>query len=274
MQTGKTLTSIAHQGSVSGLSFGLGPDQLVLTRFNAWAEIWNFRTAEKLLTYRGHADLVTQYSDDNVEEIHSLAVRPDGQMIATGDSRQTIKLWNPQGQELRTLRGPGKVLPSGYFMVFALAFSAHGKWLAVGGDDAVIDLFDPQTGEKLRSLPVERKAVQVVQFSPDDRWLAAAGNDQIIRIWDVANGQLVKILRGHTDVIYDLAWTPDGTRLASASQDKTVRLWNPSDGLEVLTFREHTDHVSAVAFSPDGTTLASASWDGTVRLRRTAIPKE
>jgi eukaryotic-like serine/threonine-protein kinase len=272
MNTGKNIFSIAQEGSISSLSFGLGNDQIVLGRRNGFAEIWELPSQKKLFTYQGQADPELQKLDKNIEEIASLAVSPDKQLIATGDLRKTIKLWTPNGQEVRTLRGPGLFKDKGIFPVHALAFSQHGNLLAVGGDDPNVDIFNPQTGVKILSLATEHKPLYAIQFSPDDQWIAAAGNDQIIRIWHLPDGKLAKTLRGHSDAILDLAWTPDGTRLASASKDKTIRLWNPDDGLEVLAFRDHKEQVSSVAFSPDGKILASGSWDGTIRVRRINAP--
>lgn len=273
VNSGKMVMNVAAPSSVSALSFALEASQVAAGYLDGSAEIWDFQRAEKLFTYRGQIDPAFQNPEKNMDGIFSLAISPDKQIIATGDLRKTVKLWTPQGQEIRTIRGPGTIPETGIFAVFAVAFSPDGELLAIGGDDLSIELYVVATGEKKLVLQTKSKAIRTVQFSPDSRWIAAAGNDGLIRIWNTADGQLLKTLPGHSDLIYDLAWASDGTRLASASKDKTVRLWNPHDGLEVMTFREHTDQVSAVAFSPDGTILASGSWDGTIRLRRAIFPK-
>ena len=61
------------------------------------------------------------------ESLRSIAISPDGSILATG-TRQTIKLWDLAKNALkRTLESPDD------FMVGSLAFSPDGKWLASEG---------------------------------------------------------------------------------------------------------------------------------------------
>lgn len=61
---------------------------------------------------------------DAGESLRSIAISPDGRILATG-IRQSIKLWDlAQKALIRTLESPND------FMVGSLAFSPDGKWLA------------------------------------------------------------------------------------------------------------------------------------------------
>jgi WD40 repeat protein len=160
-------------------------------------------------------------------------------------------------------------------IVASVAFSPDGQLLASGGHNAKIHLWDPITGQRLRTLAIEAKtiwsalnsAVFSVAFSPDGNLLATA-DSYAARLWDPATGEQLGVLTDHTNVVESVAFGPDGQLLASASNDKTVRLWDPATGQQLGVLTGHTSVIQSVAFSPDGQLLASAGMgsDKTVRM--------
>ncbi|NET10702.1 MAG: TIR domain-containing protein, partial [Symploca sp. SIO2B6] len=186
----------------------------------------------------------------------SVAFSRDGNTIASASWDQTIKLWNLQGEELKTLRGHTD-------WVYQVAFSPDGKTLASASKDNTVKLWNLQ-GEELKTLRGHTDWVYQVAFSPDGKTLASASKDNTVKLWNL-QGEELKTLRGHQGEVSDLAFSPDGKTLASGSYDNTVKLWN-LQGEELKTLRGHTGAVSDLAFSLDGKTLASGSYDNTVKL--------
>jgi serine/threonine protein kinase len=241
-------------------------------------------------TLTGHSDVV-----------RSVAISPDGKMLASGSADKTIKLWNlANGQAIRTLTGhkdwvvatainpdstllasgssdktiklwnlkTGKLLHTfkGHNdWISSLAFSPDGKTLASASADETIKLWNVETLEEIRSLKGHTNDVNALAISPDGKTIAS-GSFRDIKLWNLATGVQMRTLNGHNDWVISLAFSPDGQTLASGSSDNKITLWNTSNGNPIRTLVGHSKEVFSVSFSPDGQTLASGSADQTIKL--------
>lgn len=150
--------------------------------------------------------------------------------------------------------------------VLSVAFSSQGGLLATAGSDKTVRLWNPNTGEHLRTLNGHTKGVTAVAFSLDGRLLATGSVDKTVQLWSPKTGERLAPLIGHMDSVRAVAFSPDGQWLAAGSDAATVCLWNPKTAEYVRNLTGHRGAVYAVAFSPDGHLLASGSEDMTVRL--------
>jgi hypothetical protein len=112
-------------------------------------------------------------------------------------------------------------------------YHPNGEFLAIGGGDGTVRVWDPATGSTVTVLEGHTSRVWGVGWSPDGTRLASASADETVRVWDPATGSTVTVLEGHTGGVWGVGWSPDGTRLASASADGTVRVWDPATGSTV-----------------------------------------
>jgi sugar lactone lactonase YvrE len=190
--------------------------------------------------------------------VRSISFSPDGQMLASGSYDPTVRLWRVADGALM------RTLEGHTGWVRNVAFSPDGETLASASDDNTVRLWQVSDGTTLRIF--DETGARAVAFSPDGALLATGGYDRMIRLWRVSDGSLIREMAGHGDWVRALAFSPDGERLASGAFDATVRLWRVADGELLVTREEHSSSVLGVAFSPDGKLLASASVDETVRL--------
>lgn len=146
-------------------------------------------------------------------------------------------------------------------MIYAVAWSPNRRYIASGGHDRVVDVWDATSGAISYIYRGHAAGVTSIAWSPDGRQIASASLDKTIQVWDVASGQKVSSYDGHAGMIYALAWSPDGKHIASCSgTDNTIQVWDARSGESVLTYRDHISWARAIAWSPDGMLIASGSW--------------
>jgi WD40 repeat protein len=238
----------------------------------------------------------------------SLAVSPDGEKIATTDSKGHLTLWHTDGgwwsEKLIELGGytyasafspdgrflagggesvalwelgPGgvvKALRLPFAEVRALAFSPDSKTLAVtflrSGEIVLWDLTD---GRQRANLNTCAPSVISIDFSPDGRYLATGSNGRIgsFTVWNLATGECTLRINGGFGPVRGLAFSRDGTSIATAGvYERYVRLWDVKTGRLLRSLAGHKMGTTSVAFSPDGTILASVGNDGMGRLWKIA----
>ena len=197
--------------------------------------------------------------------IDTMAMAPDGSVLATSDSSGKVQVWSPATDRRQTS------LCGQHGHVRCVAVAPDGATLAAGDVDATVSVWDVASGEMQWSVSVESGLVRTVAFSQDGKTLAAGGSDRYIYLWDTATHQRNARLDGHTKTITVVAFAPDSRTLVTGSQDGTIRCWDAVTGQArwVIPARSEilAPTVLCVRFSPDGKRLATAvNHDATIRL--------
>jgi WD40 repeat protein/transcriptional regulator with XRE-family HTH domain len=215
-----------------------------------------------------NADLGKSVFTESFGSVLSLSFNPKGTLLATGDTRGEIHLWEVSAfKKMLSLKGhEGWIWSVSFSPGRGASPEETGQMLASSSQDRTIKLWDTHTGQCLKTLQGGDYVTQSVEFSPDGKILASGNRDATVRLWDVRTGECLKTLRGHTQNVWSIAFSPNGRTLASGSLDRTARLWDVHTGKCLQTLSGHTNSVFSVSFSPDGKTLASGSSDRTVRL--------
>ncbi|MFE9651296.1 WD40 repeat domain-containing protein [Streptomyces sp. NPDC006365] len=188
----------------------------------------------------------------------TVAFRPDGRTLATGDNDGTMRVWDTRTGRIR------KNLPRGDAHLAAVS-TPDGRTLAIVGPDAV-ELRDTSTGRTLKRLAKQTFGSGPMAFNRDGRTLAISSFGQKLELWDTATGRIRARLAEQTNDVSSLAFGPDGRALATGGFDGGAELWDAVAGRLRRSLPRHTAPVGALAFSPDGRTLATSSSDGGVKL--------
>ena len=119
----------------------------------------------------------------------SVAVSPDGKLLATGGSDRITGLWNVvTGTRLPQLKGRADA-------VYSVAFSPDSGVLARGSWDGSVMLWSVPSGHWISTFqavgpphlwpPFDggETPVQAMTFSPDGKILATGGDDRVVTLW-------------------------------------------------------------------------------------------
>jgi len=209
-----------------------------------------------------HANLSGSVFADTFGSVLSVALSPDGKLLAAGTANSEVRIWQMENRRLlHTCKGHTD-------WVRSIAFSADGKILASGSHDQTIRLWDVDTGQCTGIFTEHQNRVRAVAFSPADEkpLLASSSDDRTIRIWDIQTLTLIRVLPGHSDKINAIAFSPYNHTLVSVSHDETIRVWDVDRGYLMQELRGQGGWIWSVAFSDDGHTLATGNEDGTISL--------
>lgn len=203
--------------------------------------------------------------------INTVAVSPNGKMIASGSRDGLLKLWNLGNSQGDTTPTSGRTLGEDLYGENTVAFSPDGKTLASGSDDNIIRIWDIGKGKLLHTIKGHSAWISDLVFSADGKTLISSSFDRTIKVWDLSqkvNTQPIekRTLKGHTAWVFAIALTPDGKTLASCSFDNTIKIWNLEKGEVRNTLKGHPNRVFALAINSDGKILASGNGDGTIQV--------
>ncbi|MGI9214581.1 MAG: ankyrin repeat domain-containing protein, partial [Gammaproteobacteria bacterium] len=151
--------------------------------------------------------------------------------------------------------------------VLCTAFSSDGKWLASGGKDKTLRLWQVGSGQEIKKFRKQyANYIYNVIFSHNCQLLASSIGTEIYLI-DLANYDKPKhVFRDHIGLIYSLAFSLNSSYLLSGSKDKTLRLWDIQRLKVKKIFTYYNAAIKIVAFSPNELLIVFATEDGTIHL--------
>ncbi|NPA90268.1 MAG: hypothetical protein GXO55_02270, partial [Chloroflexi bacterium] len=151
-------------------------------------------------------------------------------------------------------------------IVFHVAFSPNGRYIAAALDNQEVRVWDLHNEERMFQLLGHTDSVRVVRFHPKGGLLASGGDDGTIRLWNPLKSTCLGTLVGHQNRVRTLAFSPDGRYIFSAGDDQVIRKWDVQTRRLLAVWTGHTAPIWSLAVSPNGKWVATGSYDQTVRV--------
>jgi len=160
--------------------------------------------------------------------------------------------------------------------VTSVSWAKEGSFLAVGFENADVQLWDCERQKLLRTMKGHQSRVSVMDWNK--HMLSTGSRDTTIINHDVRIAQhQLSTFSGHSQEVCGLKWSDDGTQLASGANDNLAMIWDlsavtASSATPKLVLDQHQAAVKALAWCPwQQNLLASGggSSDRTIRFWNT-----
>ena len=227
-------------------------------------KVWHLKTGKLIHTLLGHHKPVNVVAISPVSTSSPERTEP---ILASGGNK--IKIWNlHKGNRISTLWHSSVVNTIAISPLSPASSLGISTILVSGTRDKKIRLWDPHTGELLRTLSGHFGEVNSVTISSVGvgEILFSGSADKIIKIWELETGKILHTLTGHTDEVKSVAISPNREILVSGSADKTIKIWRWKTEELLQTLTGHSGSVNQIAISPDGQYVASCSSDKTIKI--------
>jgi WD40 repeat protein len=243
-------------------SFAFTPDGRDLFFGDRLGALQMWDVASQTLT----STLIERSSEEALDWIYSLTISADGSLMASATSNR-ITLWAlPERKQLRVLKGHEALITD-------LVFTPDSKTLISTGWDAVVRLWDTDTGEERLVLRGHERHVEGAALTNDGEFVSVG--DQTVRFWSWKSGNALGVLRREDltyeeDILTNVKFNPQ-TKLAALIDVSRVQIWDAA-GEQWNLLHEFTANfaLNGMSFDPLGSLLAFGSDNGVVRVMDTA----
>ncbi|PVV01919.1 hypothetical protein BB560_003643 [Smittium megazygosporum] len=187
------------------------------------------RIADKFT--KEYTDLPTAtFSNGHHLPVTSVAVSPNGKYIFSCSKDGSIVKWDFQTRKkLIQIKGRKKnassKTPGHSGEVLSLAISSDGKYLASGGSDSCIHIWETNNLNKICTFRQHRNSVTGLAFRKGHNQLYSCSLDRMVKLWDVDQRGFIETLFGHQDAISDICTYQREQAVTVGSRDKTARVW-------------------------------------------------
>ncbi|KAG6857060.1 hypothetical protein H0H87_010025 [Tephrocybe sp. NHM501043] len=195
---------VGHTQEIYSLDFSLDGRFIISGSGDKTARIWNMHDESSTVLTINDTD-----SLNNDAGVTSVAISPNGQLVAAGSLDTIVRIWDVStGALLERLRGHRD-------SVYSVAFTPDGRGLVSGSLDKTLKYWDvsgltarkeelalKKPGDKPTSpctmdFNGHKDYVLSVSVSHDGQWVVSGSKDRCVQFWDIRNATLQFVLQGH-----------------------------------------------------------------------------
>lgn len=133
----------------------------------------------------------------------------------------------------------------------AIAISNCCKYLACGGMDEIIRVYNMRTQRSIGELSAHRGAITCLKFF-NDTHLLSGSEDKSICIWRTSDWACLHVMEGHNDAILGISIHPSGKVALSVSKDQGIKMWNLTTGKCTYTLKVKSKDIFHVEWDLSG----------------------
>ena len=197
------------------------------------------------------------------DAVQSLAISPDGSLLAAGEFQQVF-LWDTKTWAIKstlTNQLSGRITSA--------SFTPDGQWLVLAYGETtkagLVQVVEVATGQTKHQWTAHSDTIYATSISRDGKLLATGSADKLVRLWTLPEGKEKGQFEGHTGHVLAVAFNEDASRLASGGSDKELKIWDVQTKQKVIAIAAHPSAITGLTWTPDGKTLLSTCEDGVAR---------
>lgn len=215
------------------------------------ADNYAIPTVEDMTVLRGHQLSVT-----------CIVISPDGKHVFSGSKDCSIIKWDIQRRKKVAVipggrKGTEKRHVGHTDHILCLAISSDGKYLASGGLNKLIHIWDPHNCTHLHYFPGHKDAISSLAFRKGTHQLFSASHDRFVKIWNVDDRTYIETLFGHQDSITCIDSLTRDRAITSGGRDGSVRIWKVLEESQLI-FHGHTGSIDCVALINESNFVSGA----------------
>jgi serine/threonine protein kinase len=147
-----------------------------------------------------------------------------------------------------------------YGVVRAVGWSSDSAY-AASATDAIIRVWDAQSGRNIASYRDHIGAIKHMAWSPTNMRIASVSEENKVRIWDASTGKALCIYSGDPgfsrELVSVLAWSRDGRYLAVAGRGH-IHVWDTDENELIVKVKHRFREYRSISWSPEGSAIAAA----------------
>jgi WD40 repeat protein len=252
--------AIFQKNNVQDLAFSSDGKLLLASGLTSIARVWKVdeqNTDEPFIKLKGGEGTEKAHQGN----IHSIAVSPNGEQIATGSADRTIRIWKmtePYGELIA-------VRPGQKGVVSRVVFTSDGRKIISADWAGTVTIWNLDGKQIQQFENVHPTQIRGLAVTRDGSRIVTADKMGDIKILDTS-GKMLKEFKSYQSGINELTISPNGQLIATAGIDKTARIWD-FQGRQVAEFENPKGAVWGVAFSPDNLSIAFSGDNGFAVVR-------